>query len=190
VALMSWRYWGLPDGREFRFATEPLFECPQAAIVYEVWDPSKPVGSEKTITRRRPEEAVGVTHTRHVTAEAQAAADALGVDPKKLLGMLTAAHRRNGLGVRARVDGRLTDRCDVCGARMERKGYMAAVWEPTPEEELGDSRSTVELNRHLNPGYVHMRPVKVVYLDTRREAKQWAYDEYATAKAVVEEAKS
>lgn len=156
---MSYWYIDGKDGRHYCYAKEPTFLCPMGEPTEYVVP--APEGSE--------------TEGAHVLKDATkaavtAAAEQLGMDPV-LLGMIVKRGHSHRHG-RRRVDGRLTDQCVACGARMERKGFR--VWiEALPTEEDAQSRIADRL------GFSGYRPVpgSSFYLDTKKEAAQWARDE-------------
>lgn len=111
-----------------------------------------------------------------------AACSVVGIDPAYML------RRLKHNGYRKRVDGRLTDRCETCNHKLERLGYRCWIERPYTDEELqasGDLRATVRLNQAL--GSAGMKTVKVFYVDTKREAQQWAREEAALARKIKEE---
>lgn len=170
------RYWELGD-RRFCFTDKPRFECPHESITYEFRDPTT---GEVTVTSRRPEERVGITFSRHVPAEWATAAAALDVDGAKLLAAVQRVHR--GDGGRCRVNGKLTNRCKACGAKLIAHGYSAYVEELVPEDERDEmQRANARLAATFGTGGVYRR-VKGVQVDTKREAKQWAWDEFVLAR--------
>jgi hypothetical protein len=120
-----------------------------------------------------------VTRTIPTTA-VEAAAAALGADAVQLGKLIRSAHHRFGAG-RLRVDGKLTDRCGACGARMERLGFRC--WVDAPHEAT-DSRTRIADRLGFEPPRDHVR---TFYVDTKREAAAWARDEQRTAKAVAAE---
>lgn len=181
------RYWHFkddPEGRRFCFTTEPLYTCPRSdKITYEVKDLST---GEVTLTTRRPEEKVGWTFTRHVSDVEAEAARLLGVDGKKLLTVIQNAHRHasGADGLRQRVDGKLTDRCKVCGSKLTNHGYSAYVErDMTEEERLERGQPNMSSFGFSNPS---MR-LKGVNGLKRSEAREWAYEQYVMAKAAQQE---
>lgn len=183
---MSVRYWSIkgdPEGRHFCFTTEPFFECPNSRITYEVQNLAT---GEKTLTTRRPEERVGWTFTRHVSDEAAQAAQLLGVEPKKLLAILGNAHRHRA-AERARVNGKLTNRCATCGAKMIDHGYSAYVERPKREDEYHEGdRTNAALAERMGFQPPMLRLVGTTGLK-RSEARQWAYEQYELAQAALDE---
>lgn len=91
-------------------------------------------------------------------------------------------------GYRARVNDRLTDRCESCGHKLDRLGFRCWIEEPYTREDLRDSsvRVTVQLNKTLS-GNTPFKTVKSFHLDTKREAQRWAREEVALTKAIKEE---
>lgn len=182
MAALSW-YFEAPDGRRFNWNKEPTYTCPHEGIRYEVHD----FGTGKvTITDARPaDEAVGITFSRYISEETKQAAAALGVDPLKLAKMITAGHRST-YG-RERVDGKLTEKCRACGAKMERLGFRCWIDRPVSADEAteGEQASKAIAGRlgFADP----RRTVQTFYAETKREADRWARDELATAHAVAAE---
>ena len=155
------RYWDGPEGRRYCFTTEPLMECPN------VPEPQREAGSGYV-----------------VTAVAKAVAAALSTTEQDACRVLRRAHS-GSRGHRRRVDGKLTDRCDSCGAKMRNRGYFAYVEEPVPEEELTSlQRTSAALNARLSGNATQYRRIRDVQVDTRREAKAWAWDELKADKAI------
>lgn len=179
---MSYRYYEAPDRRQFCYATHPTFTCPQSR---SLWDYHDLETGDTKVVEREPGERMGVTFTRHVNDRVKHGARQLGMDPDRLAGMIAVAHRRDS--GRARIDGKLTDKCKVCGAKMERVGFHCWVERPYTEEELESSsaRATVSLNAAL--GTQALKTIRNLYVDTKKEAREWAYDEFKTAKAAEEE---
>lgn len=180
------RYWtikGDPDDRRFCFTTEPRFECPHESITYSVTDLA---GGAPTITKRRPEEAVGITFTRHVSEEMAQAAQLLGLDGKKLAAMLVGAHRSKP-PTRERVDGKLTNRCATCGAKMIDHGYSAYVERPRREDEMDAMhRTSAAISSRLG-GEGPMVRLKSATGLKRSEARQWAWEARQQVAAELEE---
>lgn len=180
------RWWvlkGDPQKRHFVFTIAPDYRCQHDGIRYSVLDMNT---GERTVTDARPaEEKVGITFTRWVSPAMQQAADALGMDGKKLAALITAAHRH---GVeRARVNDKLTELCSVCHAKMKNHGYYAYVECPVPEDE---ETETQRASRHIAERLGMLPPMKRlngVTVATRKEAKQWAYDEYQIARRALED---
>lgn len=183
---MSYRYWhikGDPEEREFCYTTTPLYVCRFASVRYEVTDMAS---GEKTIVERPPEERVGITFRHAPSDDVVAAAAHMGMDPSKLAHLIRKGHFH---AERARVDGKLTDRCSACGRRMENKGCSAYVQRPRREDE---DDSTSRVNRRLSEAMGFGGPMvrlKGVTGLPRKDAKQWAYDEYLIAKAALAEGK-
>lgn len=180
-----YRYWEDGHGRRYCYAKDALFECPHEGLWYELTDPET---GEKTLTKRQPAERLGITFSRAATPEQDNAAAVLGMDPVKLGAMIAQAHSRRGRE-RLRVDGRLTDRCGCCGARMERKGFRVWIDEPVPEEELssGQRTSAAISSRIFGGSGTQLRVIRERWLDTKKEARAWAYEEYRLAQATIAE---
>jgi hypothetical protein len=160
ASLMSaYRYWQGPGGERVCISTHPTFVCPHGSF-----------------ERERDEE--GKVIRRIPTPAAEAAARALGADVDLVVRMLDRQHGQVSAG-RRRVDGKLTDDCAVCGARMERKGFRVWIERPVPEEERTEGeRASAAINSRLNGGpAVAFRTAKTAWLDTKREARAWCLDE-------------
>lgn len=155
---MSTRYWEARDGWHFNYSTEPTHRCPAV--------PERDGDGRWVVT----------------PAIVQAAELLGGLDPYALarrIGSASHGHRKRD------DDGKLITpaRCEACGARLELVGYRAHVERPVaPDEDATGERITRRL------GWQPMRTVKSVMLDTRREAKAWAYDEYRTHRNALQEA--
>lgn len=90
-----------------------------------------------------------------------------GIDGRHLSDLIKYAHRRYSAG-RARVDGRLTNQCSVCGVAMTRLGFRA--WETKPRNEE-DSRSRVAERL----GFDNHDPVgETKWCRTKKQAEEWA----------------
>lgn len=142
-------YWYVgpaPDGRRFCYAKAPSYICPVHEAAQEA---------------RRPE--------AEAPPQLAAAAEALGVEVR----WLAASVGRYG-HERARVDGKLTERCR-CGARMRRLGF--ACWEEAPPTEEGSLDRMAE-----RLGFSHMERGQTRYQDTKREAEAWARRQLQHAK--------
>jgi hypothetical protein len=186
------RYWEL-DGVRFCFTITPHLECPMSVTTYEVLDVST---GERTITKRRPEEKVGWTFTRHVTAEQEEAARLLGVDAKAMVTLIENGHRNawhSQDGIRRRVEGKLTDRCRACGAKLINHGYSAFVERDFDPEVDEDPEGTRKASRAISdrlgfqPPAVRLKGVNGL---KRTEARKWAYEQYTQAKTAREEESS
>lgn len=97
----------------------------------------------------------------------EAAAEELGVGREWLLRKIKHAGRR------ARVDGRLTDRCAECGHKLERLGFHCSI-------RVHDDEQTVA-------GFTMAKMEKQFYLDTKREAERWAREEVRLTHSIKEE---
>lgn len=149
--------WYLPsaDGtRRFSWNKEPTFECPNADAVH--YTAGERDGEDGTWTLARDEIAT--------------AAAALGADPVMLGRLLRQRHASHAAG-RMRVNGRLTDRCAICGAKMTRKGFRA--WIDEPSEDASSQRIAGRLG--LEPP---RRTIRTTWHPTKREAEAWARHEH------------
>jgi hypothetical protein len=135
------------DGRRFCWAKAPSFTCPVHERAYEARLPDGPLPVAMSDAAYR-----------------------LGLDARWL-----ARRIAQGTHGRARVDGKLTDRCQ-CGAKMRRNGF--ACWAEREDTSEGVSQ---DLTRHLgSTPVVRVGPTR--YMDTKREAEAWARDELAVAR--------
>lgn len=109
--------------------------------------------------------------------ELGAAAKAAGVT---LGWVLEKAH--NSRESRGRdADGRLTNRCFYCDAKMERLGFACWVEEP---DDPASSRSQTRERFGLSP----FRAVgERIHLPTKREARAWALEQAQIAEAIAAE---
>lgn len=148
-----------PNGLHFNWRKEPSFECPNADPVS--YTPPDTDGEDGTWTLTRDEVA--------------AAAAAIDADPVMLGRLLKARHTSSYAG-RLRVDGCLTDRCAVCGAKMSRKGFRAWIDGPPTE---GSGKRIAE---RLGFGAVRT-PIRTTWHKTKKEAEAWARHECKRAKA-------
>ena len=152
---MSYRYYNGAPGRRYCYAADPTFVCPYGQLKVstdEQWEVPE--------------------------AFAQAAA-LLDVFPDNLVRLVVRGHRNNR---RARIDGKLTDRCDNCGHRMDRLGFRCWIEQDRPPEHWGTSD---QITRSL--GGTPSEIVKTVYLDTKKEARSWALEESRISKAAAAE---
>jgi hypothetical protein len=82
--------------------------------------------------------------------------------------IIANAHRRAAVSLRERVDGKLTDSCRVCGAKLTRKGF--AAWEERPADPTSSkARIGARLGLHS-----HERVGTTRYFRTKAKAKAWA----------------
>lgn len=153
----AYHYYAGADGAQFCYAAQPTYRCPLA-------EPSEEGAG-------RPNES----------SQLVAAADALTVDPGKLAGVLKRAHASYRAGRERTEEGRLTDTCRVCGARMERVGFAAWHQAPDPVEyrqqiakRLGYVAATRQVGRRR-------------YFDRKREAMEWAHEEAKISRAAAQE---
>lgn len=150
----SYRYYQGAPGVRFCFAVHPTFQCPLAMHSPDA-----------------------------IRADVRAAAELLGTDAGGLGVAIARGHR--SVGTRQRdLAGKLTDRCDSCGAKMDRPGF--ATWVKTDladgEDELG-----IGVRRNLFGGRP-WRQTPTRYFDTKAEAREWALEEARTSKAAAGEA--
>lgn len=142
-------YWYLgpaPDGRRFCYAKHATFLCPVSDMA-----------GDARVPDAEPANALVV------------AAEALGVSVRYLSGRLHSGHRR------ARVDGKLTDRCE-CGAKMNRLGFAYWTERPSTSDDAG-----AQISRAMF-GEATERVGATHYADTKREAQTWAREELKIAK--------
>lgn len=147
----------------FNWAKAPTFECPNAAT------DGRPIGAMLA-------EDAAITP---LVARARLAADALGVDAAKVIGMLRRMH--SGGTRRAEIDGKLTDRCAHCGAKMKRKGFRAWIDEPGSWD--GYSGATRSLNQMIGNSEPPRKTIRTTWHKTKKEAEAWARHECRRAKA-------
>jgi hypothetical protein len=158
---MSWRYYEGAPGRRYCWAIDPTFTCPNGTLKYPTADDDWEI----------PEPFMR-------------AAEILDMYPGLLLRMVVKAHRNNR---RLRENGRLTDRCETCGRRMERKGFRAWAEEDAGAGRTGLQGVSDELTRAF--GGKPSNILKVIYFDTKKEAVAWALEESRISRAVAAEAK-
>ena len=156
------RYIQAPDGHRYHWATNPTFECPHAdAIVYTAADD----GDGEGTWTLRPDTAAAIT----------TAAAVLGADPLLLARVLRSRHQAQGVE-RLRVDGKLTDRCSVCGTRMDRKGFRAWITVPSTDESQKRIAARLAMT-------VPRETVRTTWHDTLKAARGWAEHERDRAAA-------
>jgi hypothetical protein len=167
--MSSWRYYE-HDGTRWCWNVDPTFICPNAGIT-EYVAPEDGDGGAHVIARR--EDEIGE------------AADALGMDPIKLALILNRAHQ-SFKHDRERVDGKLTDRCKACGAKMRREGFRAWIERFVPENERTEAERTSTRigSRLFGSSDTTWRREGFRWYDTKKEATGWALDEYKVAKAL------
>lgn len=158
-------YWYLNrqrDDHQFCWARHPTFVChfqeglpsttgPIGAVLIEGYEPTE--------------------HDLQVR-ELRQDAERLGIT--RLSEMIESAHRRGGIskdGYRLRLDdGTLTDRCRVCGGKLQRKGFAAWEERPPTDEDEGPSK-TMAVRLGFN---THVRVGKTRYFRTKKKAEEWA----------------
>lgn len=156
---MTPAHWYVPGsgGLHYNWAKHPTFECPNAEPV--TYTAPEHEGEEGTWKLER--------------QEFTAAAAAIGADPILLAKLVRQRHHASGAG-RARIDGVLTDRCALCGAKMIRKGFRG--WIDAPTEDPASKRVSHRL------GFAPPRETRrVTWHPTRRAARGWAQHERARA---------
>jgi len=89
------------------------------------------------VQRRASLRRAGDVDRDRVAPSSAFAAAAIGADPILLAKLLCQRHQTSA-GGRLRVDGVLTNRCAVCGAKMTRKGCRA--WIDTPSADVAAQR--------------------------------------------------
>lgn len=156
---MSYRYYAAPGGYEFAYASAPTFLCPHSDFAW-VDEDADPADREWI-----PSEA------------ARAVAVALGTTDQDACRMLRRAHASHSHR-RRRVDDKLTDRCDACGAKMRRKGFRA--WAQRPRQNDGGTGQRIAERLGMSPP---AEVVESVYVETKREARAWAYAKHEEHKA-------
>jgi hypothetical protein len=139
------RYVYLPgrDGRRYCWATRPTFRCPLAH------DHENPVP------------------TAAQSAALAEAAQLLGCDQVRLRSMLHRAHGSSATR-RARDErNRVTDRCAVCGARIERLGFAGWIAADKPADN-----TTAAIALRLGGGFARVEGPW--YSATKAGAAEWA----------------
>lgn len=155
--MSSWYVSG-PSGLHFNWSKHPSFECPNA-------DPVSYTAAER--------DGEGGTWALQ-RDEVAAAAAAIGADPVMLGQLLRQRHASHGAG-RLRVDGKLTDRCAICGAKMTRKGFRAWIDEPNSDP------ASQRIAGRIGFGAPRIT-VRTTWHPTKREAEAWARHERQRAK--------
>jgi ribosomal protein S14 len=97
--------------------------------------------------------------------------------PELLARIVARGHSSNR---RLRHAGKLTDRCDHCGSRMERLGFRCWIEHDRPREQYGTADRLTEAI-----GGSPRTVLKTLYLPTRKEAREWAYEEAKISKQAV-----
>lgn len=106
-------------------------------------------------------------------------APSLGADPERFAKLLQAAHRRGG-ELRARVDGKLTEDCSVCGHRLERLGFRAWIDAPIPPARQTEAqRRNAAFARTFGGDPVQRETLRATWHATKREAIAWARHEHS-----------
>jgi hypothetical protein len=149
---MSYRYYAGAVGARFCYAVQPTYLCP-----------------------------LGEPDLEAVEAPWQAAARELGCSPVYLAREIRRAHRSHRIGRERDADGKLTDRCTVCGARMERHGF--AAWSEAPDPEEYRQRIADRLGFAM--AVVQSTPRR--YFERKREAMEWAREESKISRAAAVE---
>lgn len=156
------RYIPGANGHRYHWATTPTFECPNAdPVVYT----AAADGDGEGEWMLRPATANTIT----------AAAVALGADALLLARVLRSRHQAQGVQ-RQRIDGKLTDRCSVCGTRMHRKGFRA--WITAPSTDAAQKRIASRLAMTAP-----RETLRVTWHDTQKVARGWAEHEHGRAAA-------
>lgn len=172
---MSTRYWeieGDPEERRFCFTTKASFTCPHA---YFEREREADASGAIIVVRRTPTPAV------------KAVAEALGTDVASAMRVLERGHGGRGTE-RRREDGRLTDRCATCGAKMIAHGFSAYVERPKREGEFEETdRASAAIAGRLGFDGPSVRLKSVSGLK-RAEARAWAWEQRQQVAAELEEA--
>lgn len=155
--MFSYFYYGpAPDGRHFCYAKAPTFQCPVAMDAAELRTPE-------------PEPTAGL--------QVRAAAELLGVDARWLAARVASSSYHD----RARVGGKLTDRC-TCGARMERLGFAVWTERPRTKAELAEPGAQISSRLFGTDSATHVQDGPRAYQDTKRDAQEWARRQLQHAK--------
>lgn len=160
-------YWYIEGGPGVRlcYAKSPTYICPHAYF-------ERVRDADDKVTGRVP------------TAAAEKVAAVLGTDPESAAKLLERGHR--SMGGRLRVDGKLTERCEGCGAKMQRKGFRIWREELVPEEErTSEQRTSAAINSRLGFDGQTWKTTYSGYVETKREAEGWARENAASSKAAV-----
>ena len=107
------------------------------------------------------------------------AAEALGAEAEQLARIVSGAHCSHRYGRVRDAGGKLTDRCTICGARMARQGFRC--WIDAPNYEDTGASPTAMARLGFGPPRTTLR---TIWLDTKREAREWCYEEYKLASTV------
>lgn len=153
---MSYHYYEGAPGTRYCWALDPTFICPISQLKYDTADEQWSVPDEFT-----------------------AAANLLGVEPSSLLRLMVRGHRNNR---RMRIDGKLTDRCETCGHKMERKGFRTWSERDRTEPREGVGGVSDDLTRRF--GGTPSEILKTIYFDTKKEARAWALENSQVSQAI------
>lgn len=162
----SYWYYDAPDGRRWNWSKEPTYQCPNRPALREVEEPTP------LVDRLIP------------TIAMRDAAEALATTPEAMARLLENVHARISYGRQRDANGRLTDRCSCCGAKMRRLGFRAWVDEPIPENELTDDHArSMRVSERLGLDGEQRRTTWSGHFETKRAAQEWAHRESRDAKA-------
>jgi hypothetical protein len=106
--------------------------------------------------------------------------------------MLERQHRSFTHTRRRDAGGKLTSTCDCCGSRMERMGFRVWIERPKTAAEMTDTDGvSAAIAKRIGGDGVRTVTLRSFYLETKREATDWALDELRTAQSAArEEAKA
>jgi CO/xanthine dehydrogenase Mo-binding subunit len=145
-----YRYFRGADRRRYCWATRPTFKCP---LAHDHDHPTPAAAQSAALTE---------------------AAELLGCDPARLRSMLHRAHGSYATR-RARDDSnRLTDRCAVCGAKLQRLGFARWIAANTAADT-----SIAAIANRLGDGFVRVEGPW--YSPTKTAASEWARSRAGTA---------
>lgn len=147
----NYRYFNGAPGVRCCIAVHPTFVCPYSQLNLSTAD-----------------------EEWEVPAPLLQAATQLGMYPGLLVRLVVRGHRNNR---RMREGERLTDRCENCGARMERRGFHCWIEQDKPREHYGTSDRMTEAI-----GGTPKIILKTLYLPTKKEAREWAFEESKLSK--------
>jgi hypothetical protein len=134
------------DGRRYCYAGEPSFRCPIGAIERD------PIAEDAGFI---------------LTPAIENAAAELDLDPQFL------AERLKHSAGRARVGGKLVEKCITCGTKLERLGYRYWIMAKVSDEGAREANARIADRLGFNAdGFVTVEGSW--YAETRKAAKAWA----------------
>jgi hypothetical protein len=119
---------------------------------------------------------------REAAPELADVAGGLGIE----IGRVMNRAHSGGRGGRRRVNDKLTDRCDACGAKMRRLGFRAWREElKAPDETTEGERARAAIGEAFGGDGLAWRTTESHYMGTKREAEAWARENVAVSRAAV-----